>query len=81
MVIVAKGGLINNLHVQLGSVNTNFNLVCKPFEPDYEDGRFEVSNDAIIRFEDSRELDLFIHMLNRFRCKNHEYFGDWYEED
>ena len=80
MKIVGGRGTVNQLGLRLGSMGTHFNLVVQPFDQDYiGTPEFKVSNDVLIHFQDSRELDTFIYALQKFRAKNHEYIGDWVE--
>lgn len=72
-------GPINQLGLRLGSMGTNFNLVMQPFSRSDEVQEIQFSNDVIIHFQDTRELDIFIYALQKFRSKNHEYIGDWFE--
>ena len=81
MYIAGKSGPINMLGLQLGSVGTNFRLVMQPFSPEDSTNTWQTSNDMLIRFEDSRELDTFIYALQKFRAKNQKYIGDWVEEE
>lgn len=70
-------GHLNEITLQLGSTNTCYKLIMQPFDPD--DHGFRVKSTAAILFRDSRELDTFIYMLQKFRAKNHDYIGDWME--
>lgn len=78
-VIGGNKGNVDTLQLTLGSLNTHFKYSFQPYVPDHVDGMFNVSNDVIIRFNDSRELDMFIRMLQKFQSKNHRYIGDWEE--
>jgi len=74
-----QGGRINHIGLQLGSMSTNMQLLVEPFNPDYDTNHWKCSNDILIHFQDSRELDIFIHALQKFRAKNNAYIGDWVE--
>jgi hypothetical protein len=78
-VIGGNKGNVDTLQLTLGSLDTHFKYSFQPFVPDHTDGMFNVSSDVIIRFNDSRELDMFIRMLQKFQSKNQRYIGDWEE--
>lgn len=80
MQIIGKAGTVNELGLRLGSYGTHFKLVMEPFDHDYiGTPEFKVSNDVLIHFQDTRELDTFIYMLQKFRARNNAYIGDWVE--
>ena len=78
MVITSAKGPVNNLRLSLNSAHTNLKLVCQPFGWDDPYGeKSKIPSEAVIEFNDSRELDMLIHALETFRDKNRDHFGNW----
>lgn len=81
-VIGGNKGNVDTLQLTLGSLDTHFKWSFLPFGVDPTSGPIDeihVHNNVIIRFNDSRELDMFIRMLQKFQSKNQRYIGDWEE--
>ena len=69
---------LNEITMRLYSVDTKFSHHFVPFYPGYG-GMVDFNRDAsaFIEFQDSREIDLMIDMLQRFKQANRDYFGAW----
>ena len=69
---------LNEIVLRLYSTDTKCSRKFIPFSPDYG-GMIEFDRNAYacIEFQDSREIDMLIGMLERFRDKNIEHFGAW----
>lgn len=69
---------LNEITLHLYSVDTKMSHQFIPFNPRYDCPiEFHKDAKAYIVFQDSREVDLLIDMLERFKRANNQYFGDW----
>ena len=69
---------LNEITLRLYSVDTKMRHRFIPFGNSYGHP-IELDKDAnaYIEFQDSREIDLLIDMLERFKRENILYFGEW----
>lgn len=67
------------IRLRLYSTDTNFvHYVC-PFSNGYGVEEFDRNARACIEFQDSREIDALIDMLEQFKKANRAYIGEWRE--
>lgn len=69
---------LSEINLRLHSVDTKMSHKFIPFSSNYiEMLEFDPSAVAYIEFQDSREIDMLIDMLEQFKDKNRDYFGAW----
>lgn len=68
---------LNEITLRLYSVDTKMNHQFIPFTPNYGSINFDKDARAYIEFQDSREVDMLIDMLEKFKRANNQYFGEW----
>lgn len=69
---------LSEINLRLNSVDTKMSHKFIPFSSNCIEMReFDPSAVAYIEFQDSREIDMLIDMLEQFKDKNRDYFGDW----
>lgn len=69
---------LNEITLRLYSVDTKMSHQFIPFAPNYGYPiEFDKDAKAYIEFQDSREVDLLIDMLEKFKRANNQYFGEW----
>lgn len=76
MKITGNSEHINELFLSLKSMNTRLNLFVEPF-PYADRLDLERQNSVAIIFEDSREIDMLINALQKFKEQNERYIGYW----
>ncbi len=76
-VFIDDTGAISDIKFRLNSIQTGFHWIIKPNEIGSLSGEIERANSAVIEFNDSREVDALIDMLQRFKESNNYYFGEW----
>lgn len=69
------GGFLSEVELQLDSKNTKFRYYSAPFGRALDNFTPGYDAKVVIRFEDSREIDMFINMLERFRDTNIKHIG------
>ena len=69
---------LNEITLRLYSIDTKMSHQFIPFSPNYGHPiEFDKDARAYIEFQDSREVDLLIDMLERFKRENYHHFGEW----
>ena len=69
---------LNEITLRLYSVDTKMSHQFIPFAPMFTGSiNFDKEATAYIEFQDSREVDLLIDMLQKFKRVNNQYFGEW----
>lgn len=68
---------VNELCLNLKSMNTRLRLFVEPFSSYSDMLDLEEPNSATITFEDSREIDQLIDALQKFKVRNERYIGHW----
>lgn len=68
---------LNEITLRLYSVDTKMSHQFIPFAPNYGSIIFDKDASAYIEFQDSREVDMLIDMLEKFKRANNQYFGEW----
>lgn len=76
MKLAGNGQKVNEIELNLRSMNTRFKCFVNPF-PYAVDKDLFGRNAAVITFEDSGEIDSLIMMLEKFRDQNAGYIGSW----
>lgn len=73
-----SGKPLNEITLSLYSIKTNMSHQFIPFAPMFSGAiEFDKEAKAYIEFQDSREVDLMIDMLEEFKRRNNQYFGAW----
>lgn len=73
-----SGKPLNEINLRLYSINTKMSHQFIPFNPSYDYPiEFDKNTIAYIEFQDSREVDMLIDMLEKFKRANQNYFGEW----
>ena len=68
---------LNEIALRLYSVDIKMSHQFIPFDPNYRSINFDKDASAYIEFQDSREVDMLIDMLEKFKRANNQYFGEW----
>ena len=68
---------IGVIRISVESVHTYMRLVTRPFDYPYPVDTAWKDNEGILHFEDTRELDILIDALQKFRDENRKYIGEW----
>lgn len=69
------GGFLSEVELRLDSKETKFCYHSAPFGRGLDSFTPGHTAKVVIRFEDSREIDMFINMLERFRDDNIRHIG------